>query len=438
MKTEIDQAYKKALEYIFHFVDYSLTHQENISPEKFNLERMRVFLSKLDNPHTKYKCIHVAGTKGKGSVSALCAGALQAQGYKVGLYTSPHLHEFTERIQVDRQPISKTDFAACVDLLKPVVEEVPLLTSYEIQTALAFLHFAKNEVDIAVIEVGLGGRLDSTNVINPLVSVITSLSLDHTSILGNSLAEIAREKGGIIKEKTPVVSAPQVEEASDELKKIAVEKQANYLEIGKDINFTRGEKSLEGQSLTINEEITLKITLLGPHQAENAALAYIALKVAKENGLVISDQSIMNGFKNTRWPGRFEIIQTKPTIIFDGAHNQYSAAMLVKTLKEYFPKAPITMIFGASEDKDIIGMFKELLPHTHTLIPVSSTHPRAATTIELAKMAAPYPCQIVNPKSIESAFNLAYTSIKEKGLVLVTGSIYLVGEARQVWITRFK
>ncbi len=436
MKNERSQAYQKALDYVFKFIDYSRTHQENIAAENFNLERMHIFLSILGDPHKKYKTIHVAGTKGKGSVSALSAGALQAHGYKVGLYTSPHLHEFIERIQVDQNPVSQAEFSKLVEDIKPAVDQVPLLTSYEIQTALAFLHFANQEVDIAVIEVGLGGRLDSTNVVTPLVSVITSLSLDHTFILGNTLAEIAGEKGGIIKEYIPVVSAPQEKEASEKLIQIAKEKHAPYSEINKDIHYQINNQSLEGQTISIGENISLNTSLLGPHQAENMALAFSTLNSARQNGLEISDQSIAQGFAEVKWPGRFEIVQKNPYLIFDGAHNQHSAKMLVKTLKEYFPDLPVTLIFGASEDKDIDGMFKELLPYIQVFLPVKSTHPRAADPQVLSKKTEHYPCETLISTSIKHAFDLAYASVAEKGLILVTGSLYLVGEARFSWFTR--
>ncbi len=436
MKIKKNQAYQDALAYVFQFIDYSNTHQENLAPENFNLTRMRVFLAKLDNPQNKYKSIHVAGTKGKGSVSALCAGALQVQGYKVGLYTSPHLHEFTERIQINREPVSQKDFSQLVEKIKPAVEQIPNLTSYEIQTALAFLHFANEKVDIAVVEVGLGGRLDSTNVIHPLVSVITSLSLDHTFILGNRMAEIAREKGGIIKENTPVVSAPQLTEASNELKKIAHEKAATYTEFGDDISFQILKQDVEGQTISINEDLQLKIKLLGPHQAENAALAYAALNAARQNGLELEDKAINLAFSTIQWPGRFEIIQNKPLVIFDGAHNQYSASMLVKTLKIYFPNLPTTMIFGSSDDKDIDGMFEELLPNIQNLIPVCSSHPRAAKITKLIKLASAYPCQTIDAKSILNAYELAIKLTGIDGVILITGSLYLVGEAREAWLTR--
>ena len=438
MITKRSEAYQNALDYVFKFIDYSRTHQENIAAENFHLERMHQFLAILEDPHKKYKTIHVAGTKGKGSVSALCAGALQAQGYKVGLYTSPHLHEFTERIQIDRIPVSQPDFAKLVNQIKSAVDQVPQLTSYEIQTALAFLHFAQEKVDIAVIEVGLGGRLDSTNVVSPLVSGITSLSLDHTFILGNTLAEIAGEKGGIIKENTPVVTAPQEKEASDMLKQIAKEKNANYTEISKDIQFQVEDQDLEGQTISVGGEISLRSTLLGPHQAENMALAYLALDRARERGLTISNASITKGFSEVKWPGRFEIVQKDPYLIFDGAHNQHSAKMLVKTLIEYFPDIPVSLVFGASEDKDIDGMFQELLPYVQVFIPVKSTHPRAANPKTLAQKAEKYSPKILKSESIDQAFDLALTSAEGNGLILVTGSLYLVGEARFSWFTRVK
>ncbi|TES90646.1 MAG: bifunctional folylpolyglutamate synthase/dihydrofolate synthase, partial [Anaerolineales bacterium] len=221
-------AYQDALDYLYQFIDYSRTHQQNIAPENFDLNRTRVLVEALGNPHQSYPSIHIAGTKGKGSVAVFCAAALQAGGYKAGLYTSPHLKDFTERIQINTEPISQDAFVTLVEEIKPFVAEIPDLTSYEIQTALAFWHFSRQEVDIAVVEVGLGGRLDSTNIITPLVSVITSISLDHTFVLGDTIPEIAAEKGGIIKPGVPVVSAPQVAEALQTLQEIVREQQSPF------------------------------------------------------------------------------------------------------------------------------------------------------------------------------------------------------------------
>lgn len=437
---ETKPRYREALDYIQNFIDYSKTHQENIAPENFELERMHQFLDLLGNPHQAYPIIHVAGTKGKGSVSALCAGGLQAAGYKVGLYTSPHLQSFTERIQVNRTPIPEADFVELVNAIKPVVEKIAGLTAYELQTALALLYFIQQGVDAAVLEVGMGGRLDSTNVVVPLVSVITSISLDHTFVLGDTLAEIAGEKGGIIKPGVPVVSAPQHIEAEQRLLEIANEHNARFVQVGKDVMVERLENELAGQHVRLDgfgDSLDVQLKLLGEHQAENAAVAYAVLRIAADRGLTISTTAIQQGFAQTSWPGRFEIVNQSPPVILDGAHNQDSAKKLVRALEEYFPGKPYILLFGASSDKDVAGMFAELLPAVHTLIATTSSHPRAMSSDALAELAQPYPCKRIKNTDISSALTQAFALAEENQAVLIaTGSLYALGEVREAWFQR--
>lgn len=223
---DIETRYNQALDYLYSFVDYSLKHSSELAKADFNLDRMFALMESLGEPQNKYPIIHVAGTKGKGSVSALCASALRAAGYKVGLYTSPHLEDYTERIRINGEPISHEQLIELVEEIKPHVAEIPKLTTFEITTALGFMAFAKFGVDAAVLEVGLGGRLDATNVVTPKVSVITSLSYDHMAVLGNTLALIAGEKAGIVKDGVPVVSAPQKDEALEVLLRVAKDRKS--------------------------------------------------------------------------------------------------------------------------------------------------------------------------------------------------------------------
>src|SRR5688572_12802024 len=320
--TDIEIAYNKALDYLYSFVDYSLKHSSELAKAEFNLERVFALLEELGNPHTKYPIIHVAGTKGKGSVCALCASALQAGGYKTGLYTSPHLLDFTERIQINGEPISHEQLVDLVEEIKPAVTKIPKLTTFEITTALALLAFAKQGVGAAVVEVGLGGRLDATNIVTPKVSVITSLSYDHTAVLGDTLAKIAGEKAGIIKQGVPVVSAPQKDEALEVLERVAIERNASLTLVGQDVSFERLSYSLDGQVLTVSSLIfqpssfEAHIPLLGFNQIENAAISYAALKAS---GLEISDEAIQNGFTQVYWPARFEVVRRDPPVILDSA-----------------------------------------------------------------------------------------------------------------------
>jgi dihydrofolate synthase/folylpolyglutamate synthase len=428
--------YRQALAYIYEFVDFSLTHQEQVAPERFELGRMFRFLEKMGNPHQAFPSIHIAGTKGKGSVAAHCAAALQAGGYKTGLYTSPHLHDFRERIQVDGEMISMGDFASLVDALKPAVESTPGLTSYELQTALAFVYFAQQQVDYAVVEVGMGGRLDSTNVITPIVSVITSISLDHMYVLGDTLGEIAGEKGGIIKPGIPVISALQQAEALNVLEKLAEENGSDIALLGREIAFGCGSKTLEGQSFTVKysgDVIPLETRLLGRHQVENAVTAFAALDMARSAGLALDDEAIRKGFKQVNWPGRFEIVNKEPPLVFDGAHNRDSAKRLAQTVSEYFPGRPITLVFGAMEDKDISGMFAELLPHCDNLILTSADHPRAAKIDTLVELAADYHVNQVFVQNAEDLLPQALALAGQTGIVVVTGSLSVVGDFRSHW-----
>jgi dihydrofolate synthase/folylpolyglutamate synthase len=407
---------------------------------------MRDFMSALGNPEREYKILHVAGTKGKGSVSALCASAIQKSGNRVGLYTSPHLQDYAERIQVDGAPISHADLIALVEEIKPFVAASPEITTFEITTALAFLYFARLGVDTAVLEVGLGGRLDATNVCIPNVTVITSISYDHTDLLGDTLAEIAGEKAGIIKSEVPVVVSPQSEDALQAIKEIAVQRQAPLTQVGQDYHYRLVENSLEGQSFQIWhssegekyvsagnngwQPVQLTIPLLGIHQLENAATAYAALLVARENGIEISDLGIQTGFESVSWPGRFEILRRDPPLIIDSAHNRDSAQKLQQVLEDYYPGEPVILVFGASEDKDIEGMFAELRPHLTRIVATKSTHPRATDPDELVEIAQEMEIPAVSSSSIEEALDQAELLAEGEAITLVTGSIFVAAAAR--------
>ncbi len=278
--SDAETSYNSALDYLYSFVDYSLKHSSELAKADFNLDRMRLLMARLGNPQDQYPIVHVAGTKGKGSVCALIASGLEAAGYSVGLYTSPHLLDYCERIQINDQPVSHEGLVDLVEKIKPAVAAIPKLTTFEITTALAFMYFAEQHVNAAVIEVGLGGRLDATNVVSPQVSVITSLSYDHMAVLGNTLAQIAGEKAGIIKPGVPVVSAPQKDEALQVLVRVASERNAPFTLVGRDITFEPLSHSLDGQSLKVvtgGASHTFTIPLLGSHQVQNAAVAASAL-----------------------------------------------------------------------------------------------------------------------------------------------------------------
>lgn len=435
---EKDQAaYQNATDFLFAFTDFSLTHQEQIAPERFELERMSKLMAALGDPQKKFPTIHIAGTKGKGSIAALCAAALQAAGYRTGLYTSPHLHDFRERIQVDGEMIAKAAFVEEVEKLKAVAPSLPGITSYELQTALGFLYFASQEVDCAVVEVGMGGRLDSTNILTPLASIIANISYDHTFILGDTLDKIAAEKGGIIKSGVPVVISPQQLEALATLRKVAAAQRAPITLVGEDLLFEAVSHSLDGQRIRLWQQDAedaaeeFEVGLLGPHQMENAAAAYAALKIVNDAGLPVSAEAIRTGFKQVRWPGRFEVHSGHPTVVYDGAHNRYSARVLALSMKDYFDGQPYVLVFGASEDKDIAGMFAELLPGASALVLTHANHPRATKLEDLRTLSKGFSDPIVEVSTPETALAEAAKLAGEDGIILVTGSLYIVGQLSQ-------
>jgi dihydrofolate synthase/folylpolyglutamate synthase len=449
----IESAYQQTLDYLYSFIDYSLQRNFRMSPEQFDLGRMRDLLARLGDPQRAYPLIHVAGTKGKGSVSALCTSALQAAGYRVGLYTSPHLEEYTERIQIDRAEISKEDLVALVDDIRPHVEAIPRLTTFEITTALGLWHFARRGVEAAVIEVGLGGRLDATNVVAPAVTVITSLSFDHSEILGDTLARIAGEKAGIIKPGVPVVLSPQKEEARRVVEAVAAERGAPLIQVGRDLLYAPLAHSLEGQTLLIwlagEQELAnayiesggvqeweptrLYIPLLGYHQVENAATAYAALQQFNIRGLPVSDAEIRRGLARVQWPGRFEILRRYPPVVVDSAHNRDSALKLRLALDDYFPGQPVVLLFGASQDKDIPGMFAELLPRIRQVVATASIHPRAADPEQLVSLAHQFgvPARAVLP--LEAALEEALRLAGGEAVVLTAGSLFVAAGVRKAW-----
>ncbi|MEW6402032.1 MAG: folylpolyglutamate synthase/dihydrofolate synthase family protein [Chloroflexota bacterium] len=443
---DTETAYNLALDYLYSFVDYSLKHSSELAKADFNLDRMFALMDLLGNPQKKYPIIHVAGTKGKGSVSALCASALQAAGYNVGLYTSPHLEDYCERIQVNGEPIVHERMVELVEEIKPAVAQVEKLTTFEITTALAFMAFAKQNVNAAVVEVGLGGRLDATNIVTPCVSVITSLSYDHMLVLGDTLAKIAGEKAGIIKPGVPVVSSPQKDEALEVLLRIANERGCELTLVGRDVEFQRIAHALDRQRFKVSTgalrlrlaeprsaqcEVKLQIPLLGSHQVENAATAYTALKIS---GLQLADADIRKGFSQVKWPARFQIVRGEPPVIFDSAHNQDSFQKLRETLEENFPGTQVYLIFGASEDKNIPGMFAEMKPKIKRLIVTRADHPRALEVEKIQGLAdqAGVPHEAVIP--VDAAFKRALElSSKDGSIVLSAGSMFVTAEVMTAW-----
>lgn len=434
--------YDEALDYLYSLINYEIKRPDRYTPDVISLERPRQLLALLGDPQETYPIIHVTGTKGKGSVSAMCASVLQAQGLRVGLYSSPNLQDFRERFRINGELIERETLAALVERLQPHVNAIPGLTWWEVITALAFLYFAESKVDIAVIEVGLGGRLDATNVIHkPLVSVITSLSYDHMYLLGNTLAEIAFEKGGIIKPGFPVVSAPQKDEGREVLENIAAERGSPLTLVGRDFEYAVGDGDVNGQWLTANAvgepPRRYWTPLLGAHQALNAAVALAALRHVQAAGIAISERAIDAGLRAANWPARLEVVRRTPWLVLDAAHNAESALRLREALTSIFPVLPrgkIVLVFGASSDKDVSGMFRELLPITSHLVLTQAMTPRAFSTDQLAEFArlSGYEHDITQLPDAADALHFAESLVQPNDLICVTGSLFVVGEMRNV------
>jgi len=427
--------YSEAISFLDSFLNYEQITAYSY-PGSFSLDRVEKILSRLGNPHRLYSTLHVAGTKGKGSTCAFAASILQAAGYKVGLYTSPHFVSFTERIRVNGCPIPEEALAGIVAHIQPVATKD--LTYFEITTACAFLYFAEAEVDIAVIEVGLGGRLDATNVIQPEVAAITPVSLDHMEKLGSTVEAIAREKAGIMKENVPCVIAPQSEEALKVIEKIALEQNTPIHEVEKEVQIQEVSISSEGSRASfktpMREYRDLAIPLLGRHQLTNAAAAIRMVELFETKrgqtpkGVRPLEQAIREGLAQTSWPGRCQLIPGEPPILLDGAQNAASAQALRKTVAEIFPGRRVTLILGVSQEKDLQGIASTLGPWANRLILTKAATPRAESPEKLAEIFQPWHLHPLITHSAEEALGEARKIISLEDLIVATGSLFLVGE----------
>ncbi len=433
--------YQATLEYHYSLTDYEKVRVVRYDTTAFNLSRLRRVLARLGDPQQHYQAVHIAGTKGKGSVAAMCASALRAAGLRTGLYTSPHLHTFCERIQVNGELIPRDTVVALTQECHPVFDTEPKLTTFEAITALALLHFYRQCLDIAVIEVGLGGRLDATNVITPQVSVITALSYDHTYWLGDSLAEIAGEKAGIIKPKIPTVCAPQHDEALDVIRRVCIERESPLTLVGHDWTWQAKETRLESQTFDLHHaphgselDGPYTIPLLGRHQIHNAVAAIATLDLLRSQGVPLRPQHIHQGLSRVRWPGRFEILCQEPPLVVDCAHNGDSMARLAATLQESFPDQRWTFILGASNGKDVPTMLRKLAPLAHNLLATQSRHARAMSPARVAKLASVVLPRVQQSSSVSTA--LAQALDAGDTAVCVTGSVFVAAEAIQTWALR--
>ena len=425
------------------------------------LQRIESLLGYLGDPHKKLQFLHIGGSNGKGSTAAFAASVLRAAGYRVGLYTSPYLEEFTDRMSVNGEEIPKERLAELVAAVKPLAERLaadPSLgqpTEFEVVTALALEYFAEQKPDIVVLEVGLGGRLDATNVVSPLVSAITTISLEHTQVLGDTVTAIAREKGGIIKKKTPLVTQTDGE-ALAVLEEICRDLDAPIYKLGREFCCEPVSCGLSGQSFHyygLNRNFKdLQIPLLGEYQIKNAAVALAALELlaAGDFPSALSEESLRSGLASTRWPGRLEIVREAPLVVIDGAHNIEAFQGLKSALQQLFSLEDnsledqslgdrslrgrkMILVLGILADKNPEELLPEILPLADVLIITKPASPRAADPYELEKLArTQYKRPIFIEEKIDSALDKAFASASPEDLILIAGSLYLISEARSI------
>ncbi len=432
--------YRESIAQLLTLVD----HERNLvtGPRQkaiYDLTRMEALLGRLGSPQNQVPAVHIAGTKGKGSTAALCDSALHAAGLSTGFYSSPHLHAYRERIRRDSEPISQEGFAALVEGLWPLHEElksdsvVGPLTLFEFLTGMAFQCFAQDRTDVQVIEVGLGGRLDATNVLDAGVCVISSISLDHMAILGNTIGEIAAEKAGIIKPGSTVVIAPQASEALSPILAACQEKEAAPILVGRDVTWEEGRTGTDGQRFKVrgrNGEYDLYMPLLGAHQLENAALAVAALEALGSQGIDVSAKAMEVGFENVSWPCRMEVLSRSPLLVADGAHNVYSIESLLKSLPDYLAYDRLILVVGFSRDKNVEGMARALGEKADIIVATASRHPRSMQAVEVAGLF-PETGKPVLASTPADALRLAMEVAGKKDLVLATGSLFLAAEVRE-------
>lgn len=436
--------YREALKYLDSFVNFEKVESYGYKAS-FKLDRMRRFVSLLGDPQKHTRSIHVAGSKGKGSTAVYVYSVLRQAGFNVGLYTSPHLITFRERIRINDELIGEEDLGRILGDIKETIvshmkDEMP--TFFEVYTAIAYTYFKEKNVDFAVYEVGLGGRLDATNVIEPLACAITPLSYEHTDKLGHTLREIASEKCGIIKSGSMCVSAPQEKEALQVIEDTCRVSNSRLILVGRDIKFEEVQSSDEKEVFNVfglfGEYPMLISKLIGSHQMINASVAIGVVEVLKLGGINIPADAIRNGIENARWEGRLEIINRRPFIVLDGAQNRESAKTLVSAIKKVFKYKKLILVFGVSKDKNVRGMLEEMLPICDSIVLTKSKVLNRA--LEPAKIKE----EILNTEhtikdivlthNTEEALSRALSIASPEDLVLITGSLFIVGEVKEHYL----
>ncbi|MFB3882599.1 MAG: folylpolyglutamate synthase/dihydrofolate synthase family protein [Armatimonadota bacterium] len=432
--------YSEATAYLESLIDYEKTPAGSAAARLWNLDRMIHMLREVGDPHLGLRVVHIAGTKGKGSTSAMAASILTAAGHRTGLYTSPHLVSFRERVRVNGRCIAEADVVRLVEQVRPIVEsmrerEIGLPSFFDAYTLIALLHFAQQDVAVAVLETGLGGRLDATNVVHPIACGITRIGIDHTMELGDTLSQIAWEKAGIIKPGVAVVSAPQLPEVTAVLEEACLERGAQLLMVG-----AHGPKVTNVRSEGTDRQLFtiegmdglyrgLACPLLGAYQAENAAVAIGLAEVSARQGIEVTEAAIRMGIESVRWPGRFQIVGRHPYVILDGAHDELSARALADTVRTLFSGRRVLLVLGVHRDKDAKAISRELCPIADRVIATTSSSPRALPADELQRVAFPRARHTSAFTPVSLAIREALGAATPDDVILVTGSLYVVGEA---------
>ncbi|MGQ9679539.1 MAG: bifunctional folylpolyglutamate synthase/dihydrofolate synthase [Candidatus Bathyarchaeia archaeon] len=425
----------------FSSYDESLTWLYNFhrTAPKRDLSGIKHLLALLGDPQEEFESIHITGTNGKGSTAAMISSILKADGFKIGTYTSPHLSRFTERITVDGIEISDVDVLRILEFVRSLVDRNQNVWGrigfFELVTALAFKYFAEKKVDMAVLEAGLGGRLDATNVVHPLVSVITNISLEHTEILGETVLEIAREKAGIIKKGGILITAEEDDEIYSLFRDVCKEVNSSIFRVGSDVKYIRLGSGLEGQRFTVEglKDVyeDLFIPMLGHHQIKNASTAIGAVESLSLKGLNISRRSIYHGLANCRWPGRLEIMHRSPLIILDCAKDAEAASSLKETLIKDFTSSKAIAILSISSDKDISSIIRHLSEAVdYFIITAHKVRGRAAAPSIIAQEVEKHQKPYDIAHDVKDAIQKAVTLTGEDDLICITGSVFIVGEAR--------
>jgi len=397
---------------------------------KFGLSRTSNLLEAFGNPHLGQRYIHIAGTNGKGSVGAMLESILMRSGLKVGFYSSPHLVSFTERVRINRAFIKKDHAASLIRELEGVTSQKEPPTFFELTTAMALIYFFRNNIDVGIIEVGMGGRLDATNVIHPMVSVITNIGLEHREFLGDTIIEIAKEKAGIIKKGADLVTAAHQPPVIGLFDSLCRKKGAPLWRLGHDVRYRRLPSGLLEYRGLGDRYRNLEVGLKGRFQYRNAALALLTVEILKGKGLAVSDEAIRLGLADLMWPGRLEQVSSDPTIILDGAHNPSAMRSLAHSIKRDFDFEQLILVLGVMADKDVSNILKEILPLASRAIYTRPAYHRAAAPQCLMDMAKEYGKAGEVHFSIPAAIDRARSLAGKRDLILITGSLFTIGEVK--------